>query len=469
MTKMNNHSVQTYDIGNIGRMDATEIAEKIRKKELDPDEVIQSVIDRATKADRSLNCLVTKQLNTKVASTKAVNEVFSGVPTFIKDLSNVKGFPTTFGTRAVSPSIRKKSDKAIDQILSTGCVILGKSTTSEFGLLPCTENMKNGDTFNPINTSYSTGGSSGGAAALVAAGVVPFAHAEDGGGSIRIPASCCGLVGLKPTRDRHVDAPTKYLPLHIACHGIVSRSVRDTANYYHSIEDHYRHAGLPAIGHVTGPSSRRLRIGMFTETPTGIQSHPDVTDAVVRSGELCERLGHEVEYIKTPFDQQFKLDFTIYWAFLALMIRTTGRLSYDRSFESDLIEPFTKGFGSAFPALALTGPLSIRRLRKFNRVYESVFKKYDVLLSPVVSSTVPEIGHFSPRENFMITLERLNNYINFTIVQNATGAPAISLPMGQDSNGLPVGVQFAARRGEEKKLLELAFELEAAGGFVNFL
>jgi len=465
---MDKDQVHTYDIGSIGRMDATEIAERIRKKELSKEEVVHDVIERAKVADASINCLVTKDLNKQVWSTRADREVFSGVPTFIKDLTHVKGFPTTFGTRAVNAKPKNKNDKAVDQILSTGCVVLGKSTTSEFGLLPCTENMRNGNTLNPIDTKYSTGGSSGGAGALVAAGVVPFAHAEDGGGSIRIPASCCGFVGLKPTRDRHVAAPTKYLPLHIGCHGIVSRSVRDTANYYHSIEDHYKNSSLPAIGHVTGPAKRRLRIGMFTETPTGIDSHPDVVQSVIDAGKLCEGLGHKVEYIKSPFEQQFKLDFTIYWAFLSLMIRTTGKLSYDPSFNPDLIEPFTKGFGSSFPALALVGPLAIRRLRKFNQTYERVFDKFDVLLNPVASSVVPKIGHFSPEENFMITLERLNNYINFTIVQNATGAPAISLPMGKDSNGLPIGIQFATKRGEEKELLELAFEIEEADGFMSY-
>ena len=234
-------TVSTYDIGILGKMDATEVAEKIKGKKISSREAVACAIERAKKSDEQLNAIVNYDYERALEdSIQLETGIFSGVPTFIKDLNDVKGFPTLKGSSAIKPKPAKKNDKIVDQILAiTGSIILGKSSTSEFGLLPCGESLQNGETRNPWNINHSTGGSSAGSSALVAAGVVPFAHASDGGGSIRIPASCCGLVGLKPTRGRNITSASQIVPIDIAQDGIVSRTVRDTANYIAGLEQYH--------------------------------------------------------------------------------------------------------------------------------------------------------------------------------------------------------------------------------------
>ncbi|MCF8257434.1 MAG: amidase [Flavobacteriales bacterium] len=459
--------VTSLGIGMLGDMDATGIAEQISKGDITAREVLDCTRQRAEAVEPAINAIVASDFDGASAENSTTG-VFAGVPTFIKDLVQVKGYATLQGCAGVPDRKAGKSEKVVRQIASTGCVIVGKSTTSEFGLLPSAETIRHGITRNPVNINYSTGGSSGGAAALVAAGVVPFAHAMDGGGSIRIPASCCGLVGLKPSRGRHVGSPSLGLPVDIVTNGIVSRTVRDTANYFAAIEKFRPHPKLPPIGHVTGPENRRLRIGMFTQSPAGIEAHADVSRTVLEAGRACEQLGHTVEYISNPYSDRILLDFLVYYSFLARMLVSFGRVAVHPRFDNRKVEPFTSGLASFFSRAMLHAPTSFKYLRgKLGKEYDALFAKYDVLLSPTLLEPVPELGYFAGHQPFVSLVMRLNNYVNFTIIQNATGAPAISLPMGKCANGLPVGPQFAARLGDDRTLLQLAFELEQAGAFVK--
>lgn len=459
--------VSVLQVGILAAMDATAIAQGIAQGDFSRQEVLECTRQRAGLAEPSINAIVAADFDT-AATAKTSDGVFAGVPTFIKDLVQVKGFPTFQGSAGVPEVRARKHEKVVTQIASTGCVIVGKSTTSEFGLLPSSETLRHGITRNPVDTERSTGGSSGGAAALVAAGVVPFAHAMDGGGSIRIPASCCGLVGLKPSRGRHVGSPSLGLPVDIVTNGIVSRTVRDTANYFHAIEQYRPHPKYPAIGHVTSPNGRRLRIGMFTQNPAGIEAHADVAKAVLDAGAVCERLGHRVEYIPNPYHDRVLFDFLVYYSFLARLLVTFGKVAVHPRFDNRKVEPFTSGLASFFSKSMLHAPTSFRYLkRKLGHEYDALFQKYDVLLSPTLLEPVPKLGYFGGHQPFISLVMRLNNYVNFTIIQNATGAPAISLPMGKCSNGLPIGPQFAARIGDDRTLLELAFELEQAGAFIK--
>ena len=253
--------VSVDDLGILKGMDATEIAANIRNKKLSVKEVIECVRQRAEKANPVLNAIVASDYD-KGASDYNTNGIFAGVPTYIKDLAHTKGFPTRSGCAGIPEMIDKKHEKAVEHVVSAGFVVVGKSATSEFGWLPSCETRLHGDTLNPVNTAYSTGGSSGGAGALVAAGVVPIAHAMDGGGSIRIPASCCGLVGLKPSRGRMLGSVTAALPIDIVAHGVLTRTVRDTANFMAAAEQYHRAKNLPEIGRVTGPSAKRLKIAL---------------------------------------------------------------------------------------------------------------------------------------------------------------------------------------------------------------
>lgn len=464
-----NNRVDVFDIGVFGKMDATEIAQKIENKDFTAKEVLVSAIERARKVEPTINAIVTDCFDLVLKQdTFPIEGCFAGVPTFIKDLINVKGLPTLHGSKAMGTKVHKKNDKNTNQVLSTGCVILGKSTTSEWGLLPAVETLLQGATLNPLNLDHSTGGSSGGAAALVAAGVVPFAHAADGGGSIRIPASCCGLVGLKPSRGRDAESPTSLLPIDIVCQGVLTRTVRDTANYYAQAEKYQPNPTLKPIGLVDSPIKERLRIAMFTDTPSGIESTDDVKNAVLEAGKLCESLGHHVSLIPCPFSQQIKIDFLGYWSFITYMARRFGKLTYGMSYNKKELENFTIQMAKVYPKLLLSTPTFISRLKQFNSYYNDMFNNYDVLLNPVLSHGVPKIGYFDPNDNFFSIIEKLSQYVNFTTVQNSTGAPAISLPMGKCSKGLPIGVQFAANIGEDRTLLELAFELEQADGFIKW-
>jgi amidase len=366
------------------------------------------------------------------------------------------------------PTIDKKSEKAVEHFLSAGFVVLGKSATSEFGWLPSCETRLHGDTLNPHNTEYSTGGSSGGAGALVAAGVVPIVHAMDGGGSIRIPACCCGLVGLKSSRGRMLGSVTAALPIDIVAHGVLTRTVRDTANFFAGMEQYYRPKNLPEIGSVSGPSATRLKIALITQNPVGLEAHQDVVDAVVNAGKKCEALGHHVEHIPNPYPDSILFDFLVYYSFLAWLTTRFGKFAMGWSFNARKVEPFTKELGDYFYKFLLMAPSALRRLRNDLVVtYRSLVSKYDVLLSPILANPTPKLKYFSPELGVISLVTRLNNHVTFTTIQNCTGAPAISLPLGTCGNGLPIGVQFAAGLGEDRKLLELAFELEAAGAFIK--
>jgi amidase len=351
----------------------------------------------------------------------------------------------------------------VKQFFSAGLVSLGKTTLPEFGLTATTEPLLTGSTRNPWNLDYSTGGSSGGSAALVAAGVVPLAHGNDGGGSIRIPAACCGLVGLKPSRGRLPDVEgTEKMLIHIICNGVISRSVRDTAAFYAAVEKNYRNPNLPEIGMVQHPGKDRLRIGLFTDTPHNTSSHADSAEVAVNTGKLCENLGHNVEKISCPFQAQIMEDFIIYWGMLAFLMQHFGRMMFKTEFDKKELENWTLGLSRFFTKNFWKAPFTIRRLKRFSKQYEDVFSHYDILLSPTLAHAPPKIGFLGPEVSFEDHLERLRQYMASTPLQNTAGAPAISLPMGFSRNGLPIGIQFAAAYGQEKRLLELAFEIEEA-------
>jgi amidase len=425
--------------------------------------VIEAAIARARKVNPALNAIVTDTFEQARNQHKMpATGVLAGVPSFIKDNEHVKGVPTLMGTRALPNKPADVSSSFVEQFLSVGLVSLGKSTLPEFGLTATTESLATGSTHNPWNLNYSTGGSSGGSAALVAAGVVPLAHGNDGGGSIRIPAACCGLVGLKPSQGRLADAVgTEKMLINIVCNGVISRSVRDTAAFYAAVEKNYPIPELPEIGLVQHPGKERLRIGLFTETPHNTSSHTDSVEVAVNAGKLCEDLGHKVETISCPFKAQVMDDFFLYWGMSAFFIQHFGKL-YETEFDKKELGSWTLGLSRYFIKNLFKAPFSIRRLKRFSNQYENIFSDYDILLSPTLAHAPPKIGHMGPEVSFETHFERIRQYVAFTPLQNAAGAPAISLPMGFSQNGLPIGIQFAAAYGREKRLLELAFELEEA-------
>jgi amidase len=455
--------VSVHQKGLTGDLDATAIAEHLRRKDFSVEEVLRSVEEKMHHANPQINAVAAFDFQLNKQSFKQ-GGAFTGVPLFVKDLIHAKGFPTRFGSKAFSDIALSKNSKGVDQMESMGFITVGKSTTSEFGYTSGCETLAHGDTRNPIHTDYTTGGSSGGAAALVAAGVVPLAHAMDGGGSIRIPASNCGLIGLKPSKGRILGSLSAGLPVDVTCDGVVTRTVRDTANFFYGAEKYVRLKKLPPIGNITGPNTRRLRIAVSIETFEQQMPHPDVAKVIEQTAKALEALEHQVEFIRNPFPQSFAEDFHNYFAFMAFLGNSFGKVSFHRSFDKRHTLPATKGLAGHFKNTGLNVISSIKRLRKeYPAIYTALFQNYDVILSPVTAQPVPAIGHFGSKVDYDIIIERLIDYIKYTPLHNTTGAPSISLPMGQCNKGLPVGAMFSAAVGDEKTLLELAFEIESAG------
>jgi amidase len=441
--------------------DAVELARLVRTGEVSPAELADAAVARARTIDSALLPVAFAAYQEPHRSPAAEGAALFGVPTYLKDNVDLRGMPTGHGTAAFSARPARRTSAFAAQFLSTGLTVLGKSRLPEFGLNASTEYASAEPVRNPWKPTHSPGASSGGSAAMVAAGVVPLAHANDGGGSIRIPAACCGLVGLKPTRGRLVaNDQGRRLPIDLITDGVVSRSVRDTAVFFAEAERHHRDTRLPPLGLVEGPGTRPLRIGVVLDSPTAT-TDPQTRGTVERTAARLEAMGHQVEPMELPFGPQFAQDFTRYWGLIAFLIAATGKLLVDPHFQARRLDGLTTGlrrtFRREFPQL----PRTLRRLRQTEAQYADMFRDRDVVLSPVLAHTPPPIGHLSPNVEFEELLERLHRYVAFTPLNNVTGAPGISLPVGLSEDGLPIGVHASAAHGQERTLLELAFALEA--------
>ena len=348
---------------------------------------------------------------------------------------------------------------------------LGKSATPEFGFLPTTEPVATGLTRNPWDLNRSSGGSSGGSSVAVAAGIVPVAHATDGGGSIRIPASHCGLFGLKPSRGRIADFEGKAGIADVGVEHVVSRSVRDSAALFALTEDIAPRASFPPVGLVTAPAKRRLRIGVLLENGMGHSPTPEVVAATDHAVKLVAGLGHHIDYTHLPYDGgQFIQDFLQLWANGALKTAEGIGHALGRAPDGRDLEPFSLGLvemaRKAGPAAM--GPV-IRRLTANALAYDTWFPahQFDVVLSPVLSSGPPLLGEVGPLVPFDTLVPRLMEYVGYTPIHNIAGAPAMSVPLSWTDGGLPIGTMFAARAGNERTLFELAYELEAANPWAH--
>lgn len=426
--------------------DGLETLEHIRSGEVSASEVLESAIERAEAAE-PLGGMLTACFD-RARLAKPTGR-FAGLPTFIKDLAQLAGVRTTWGSRGARDFVSKRSDAIAHRFEAMGFVPLGKSATPELGMTATTEPLGFAPCRNPWNPMHSSGGSSGGAGALVAAGVVPIAHASDGGGSIRIPAACCGVVGLKASRGTLDMQGSPLLPVNLAVDGVLTRSVRDAIAFWDEIDP----APLPR--------AEGLRIGFFTRSGLDKPVHPATRRTVREVAALCEDLGHQVEEIACPFPRRVNEDFFRLWGMLGWIQERGARVLMHPRFDASLLEPWTKGMAEYYRAQRLEVARSVLRLRAFVRDYERVFDAYDVLLNPTVASPAPELGHLAPDLPFSTVFQRVEEFGAFTPIQNAAGAPAISLPLGSD-RGLPIGVQLSSKRGRDKLLLALAAKLEAA-------
>lgn len=441
--------------------DAVETRRRVRARDVTPREVVERAIARA-EAISELGAVVTPSFERALEHARGEDrgELF-GVPTFIKDLAPTAGVRTTWGSAGSGHYVPKRSIDVVKRFEAMGLVSLGKSATPELGMTATTEPVAGSPCRNPWNPQRSTGGSSGGAACLVAAGVVPVAHASDGGGSIRIPAACCGLVGLKPSRGRLDMEGSNLLPLNVACDGVVSRTVRDTIAFWEALESGRAPKRLQRIGSV-GPRRTPLKIGLFVEAPSRTPVDPDVCAAVLSTGRVCRDLGHEVEEIACPFDRTLMDDFLRYWGMLAWLQVRSARVTLHWGFDAGKLDPWTLGLAGWFASEMGAGFAAMRRLRAFSRSFPQIIDAWDVLLSPTLAEPAPLLGHLAPNQPFETAFARLRAWAQFTPLYNAAGAPAISLPLARSSAGLPIGVQLASVPGRDRTLLELSLALEEA-------
>jgi len=450
----------------LGDLDAVALVDAIRTGRVSRAELIEAAIGRVEAVNPLLNAMAYEAFDrarSRAGSGDSGSGFFGGVPTFIKDNVDVEGMPTMQGTDAWDPRPIPSNGDFARFYLATGLNPLGKTQLSEFGFSASAEHPRLGPVRNPWDTDYTAAASSSGSGAFVAAGVVPIAHANDGGGSIRIPAACNGLVGLKPSRDRlPQDKLTRRMPVRIVADGVVTRSVRDTAVFYREAERIWRNRRLPPIGAVNGPGRERLRVAVITGSVLRDAS-PLVRDLTLKTAALLEELGHRVEHIeKNPVPPNFVDDFLLYWSLLAMALVRGGRRSFGRSFDRDQLDSLTLGLAKHAQRNLHRLPLAITRLRSVGKVTGRLYEDYDVILTPTLADETPRIGHLDPTAGYQQIIDRLIDWVSFTPLHNATGEPAISLPLAESPTGMPVGMMFAAPLGQERRLLELAFELEAA-------
>ena len=450
----------------LGDDDAVGLVEKLRTGKVSAAELVEAAIARTEKLNPALNGLAFEAFDRarhRAHASRPFGGYFDGVPSYLKDNVAVAGMPTMQGTDAWDPVPLASDGEFARTFLGTGLVPLGKSQMSEFGFCAAAEHARIGAVPNPWDLGLTSGGSSAGSAVFVAAGAVPIAHAMDGGGSIRIPASCTGLVGLKPTRGRlPLDKDVSKMPLKVVHNGVLTRSVRDTSAFYLEAERIWRNPKLPAIGDVTGPGTARLNVAVITRSLYR-DSSPEVRELTLKTAAVLEELGHRVEHVDTPpVPESFADDFVLYYALLGFALVHDGRRMFGESFDRTKLDAQTLGFERHARRNMHRVPLAIARLSSIRRRTAKMFATYDVVLTPTLPDPPPPIGHFDARGGYDQIIERLTDWLAFTPLQNATGDPAISLPLTQSAAAIPIGMMFAAAPGRDRTLLELAYELEQA-------
>ncbi|MBV7672548.1 amidase [Streptomyces halstedii] len=453
--------------------DAVATAEAVRDGETDVRALAAEAVARIERLGPALNAVVHTRFEAALDEVAAglPDGPLHGVPMLVKDLgTEVAGLPATGGSRLFAEGTAPRDSELVARYRRAGALVLGTTNTPELGLNASTEPALFGPTRNPWNTAHSPGGSSGGSAAAVAAGLVPVAHASDGGGSIRIPAAACGLFGLKPSRGRVTPAPRPTtLSGLVSGHHAVTTSVRDSALLLDVAEgplpgDAYA-APRPAapFAELARRDPGRLRIGLLTALPDGPETHPECAEAARAAALLCERLGHHVAETTAPYrpDDVGRTSGVLMGADLVAQI--DARLALlGRPLADDDIEPFTRVLYDTYRALtAADVSRALRRAQEIGWRVGAAFAAYDVLLTPTLARPTPRLGVLDTADPESVH-RHASDYSAFTSVHNVTGMPAMSVPFGHASAGLPLGVQFAAPLGGEGTLLALASQLERA-------
>lgn len=465
-------------IGDLGAEDATALAALVARTEVTPDELLDAALAAVEARNPSLNAVVLIQ---EGVARKAIAEglpvgPFRGVPFLLKDLGiEARDFPSHNGSRLFANTVYPGDSSIFQRIRATGAVTFGRTTSPEGGVGAATEAaVYGGPTRNPWGPGHTSGGSSGGAGAAVAAGIVAMAHGSDGGGSVRIPASSCGLFGFKPTRARLPDGPYAGEGwAGMAIDGFLTRSVRDTAVMLDACEG--ADLGAPYVapplaqGHAAAISRppRRLRVAICDTTLTGDPIHPEVAEAVRAAGKILDALGHHVEPARPKADvpRMMRAWTDIVGIGTALWLRSSIG---DRPPRTDEVEGVCRGAWAYAQTLHPTRYLqAVGEVHAFGRQMAGFFDRGpDILLTATLAEPPAKVGRFAHDTEDYVAYrtgpEGIFAYSPFCAIFNASGQPAASLPLGWSADGLPIGIHLAAAFGQDELLISLCAEVERA-------
>ncbi len=452
---------------------ATAQATLVRSGQRTVEDLREAAITRIARLNPKLNALSGFDLTLARQATPRGNGPFTGVPTLLKDLLAYPGLPVAFGSRLLAGNVAQAGSPYTDALDAAGLVVIGKTATSEFGLIGTTEPLANGATHNPWDLRCSPGGSSGGAVAAVAAGMVPVAHASDGGGSIRGPASLCGVFGFKPSRGRtrSTGLPPEMPTAKILSDHCVSRTVEDSAVWLQVTEVSGSFPALEQPSELATPG-KRLRIGYYHRDIFGEQPHDDAREALEMGIRICTDLGHQLVACDGPqIDASAKSP-----AFYDLTAVTiTGMVqqmaqAMGPMFKEELLEPCTRSLLVRARDLSPTRiAQATEELANSGPQVDQALTGFDALLSPTVPYAAFELGRYSPQhdpEKLRLHNDRIAGY---TVPASLAGWPAMSVPLYWNANGLPIGCHFATAHGNDALLFRLAFELERAAPWIGRL
>jgi amidase len=458
---------------------ATELAHLVRDGELSSRELVEAALQRIEALEPELNAFTHLDSDGALAAADLVRpgdaRPFAGVPIAIKDVAEVSGWPYTLGSEMFGDFVPSYDSFVVSRLRKAGFVLVGKTSLPEFGILPVTEPRRFGPTRNPWDTGRTPGGSSGGAGAAVAAGMLPLAQGSDGGGSIRIPAACCGLVGLKPARGRVSRGPALGEDF-LLQDGVLTRTVGDTAELldvmagYEPGDATWASPPSEPFAAAARRDPGRLRIGFTTDPPIRAPLDSQCERALRDAAKLVASLGHEVEEIDAPWAEQALMHvFTLVFGTPVAMGVFFGAQVTGREPSEELVEPLTWAIWNGIrERTALDYMLARTQLSAVSRGIVALWNDFDVVMTPALAQRPVRIGEIDagsdePWEDF----RRSGQFTPYTAVFNVTGQPAISLPVFHGDDGLPVGVQLAGRPADEATLLSLASQLEAARPWAN--
>jgi len=454
---------------------ATELAGMVRSGEISARELVQASLDRIEQLNPSLNAFVQVDAERALATAEEIGagdeRPFAGVPVAIKNNRPVAGLRLTYGCSLMADHVSDYDHNVTRRLRDAGFVIVGTTTLPEYGILPTSEARLFGPTRNPWDLARTPGGSSGGAAAAVAAGMVPVAHGNDGGGSVRIPAACCGLVGLKPSRGR-ISAAPEMGDSSLGIDGMLTRTVADTAAIldvlagYEPGDATWAPPPSEPFAAAAGRPPERLRIASTTLPPVpGAVVDPMCARAVADAAELLRSLGHEVDEVDPPWqaDGLQELFGAVFSIHISLSIAYSGMVAGREPTAEDM-EPMSWAIFSMVRKLgAVEGMAATVRLQSFTRTLVSFLAPYDALLTPALAERPLPLGTLdTAAPEPMSTFTRSGLFTPFTPVFNASGQPGISLPLYHGDDGLPLGVQLVGRPAGDGALLALAAQLEEA-------